>query len=175
MNFENMPAVKDKADFLANAELLVDESLEWYGQLADSMEIHNNPAAAAQFRKLEDMEKRQLQWIAQQAVGLTLPEIAPWDFAWNIYSDPARSGFSEIDYLTSQAGALTAALHHEHHAEKLYRQVAAETPDPDVKQIANEMAEMQQEEINLLQQRLNELPEEAPEAVEDMDPPNMPE
>ena len=174
MNLENLPTVKDKADFLANAEMLVDESLEWYGQLADSMELHNNPAAAAQFRELEDMEKQQLQWLAQQASGLPLPEIAPWDFAWNIYSDPASSAFSEIDYLTSQAGALSAALHHEDDAEKLYRQVAAQTPDPDVKQIASAMAEMQQEEINLLQQRLSELPEEAQESVEDMDPPNVP-
>ena len=174
MNLENLPTVKDKADFLANAEMLVDESLEWYGQLADSMEIHNNPAAAAQFRELEEMEKQQLQWIAQQADGLTLPEIAPWDFAWDIYSDPARSAFSEIDYLTSQAGALTSALHHENHAEMLYRQVAAQTPDPEVKQIANQMAEMQQEEIVLLQRRLDELPEEAQESVEDMDPPNVP-
>jgi hypothetical protein len=53
MNIENLPTVKDKADFLANAELLVQESLEWYGQLADSMELHNNPETAAQFRELE--------------------------------------------------------------------------------------------------------------------------
>jgi len=175
MNIENLPTVKDKADFLANAELLVQESLEWYGQLADSMELHNNPEAAAQFRELEEMEKQQLQWIEQQAAGLILPEIAPWDFAWDIYSDPNRSGLSDIDYLTNSAGALTLALHNENHAEKLYRQVAAQTPELDVKNIANEMAEQQLEQIKLLQQRLNELPKEAHELVEDMDPPNMPE
>jgi hypothetical protein len=175
MNLENLPAVTDKADFLAHAEMLVDESLAWYGQLADSMEIHNNTTAAAQFRELEGMERQQLQWIATRAAGLTLPAIAPWDFAWDIYSEPATSGFSEIDYLSSEACALKAALHYEHHAEKLFRQVAAQTKDPDVKQIANEMAEMQQEEINLLQQRLSELPQEAHELVEDLDPPNIAE
>ena len=174
MNFENLPAVQDKAEFLANAEMLVDESLAWYAQLADSMELHNNAEAAAQFRELEAMEKQQLQWIVQQAAGLALPEIAPWDFAWDIFSDPASSGFSEIDYLISQAGALAAALNQEIHAENLYRQVAAQTPNPKVKQIAVEMAEMQRAEINLLQQKLNQLPEEAHEPGEDMDPPNMP-
>jgi len=174
MNFENLPAVQDKAEFLANAEMLVDESLAWYAQLADSMELHNNAEAAAQFRELERMEKQQLQWIVQQAAGLTLPEIAPWDFAWDIFSEPASSGFSEIDYLSSQAGALTAALHYERHAEKLYRQVAAQTPAADVRQIANQMAGMQQQEINLLEKKLSELPEQAQQSGEDMDPPNMP-
>lgn len=175
MNFDDLPAVADKADFLANAEMLVDESLEWYGQLADSMELHNNPAAAAQFRQLEDKERQQLQWIAQQAAGLALPAIAPWDFAWDIYSEPATSGFSEIDYMSSEACALKAALHYEQHAEKLFRQVAAQATDPDVKQIARQMAGMQREEINLLQQRLNELPEEAHVSGEDLDPPSIAE
>ena len=175
MNIENLPAVKDKADFLANAELLVHDSLEWYGQLADSMASHNNPEAAAQFRELEGMEKEQLQWIEQQAAGLTLPKIAPWDFAWDIYSEPDKSSFSDIDYLTNQAGALSAALEHEHCAEKLYRQVAEKTPDADVKYIANDMAAQQLEQIKLLKQRLDELPEDSHELVEDLDPPNMPE
>lgn len=171
---ENLPAIKDKADFLANAELLVQESLEWYNQLADSMELHNSPEAAAQFRELECLEEQQLQWIEQQAVGITLPVIAPWDFAWAIYSDPDKGGLIHIDYLASPAGALTAALRNEHHAEKLYRQVAAQTPYSEVKRIANDMAELQLEQIKLLQQRLDELPEEAYELVEDLDPPNMP-
>ena len=81
----------------------------------------------------------------------------------------------DIDYLLTPAGALTLALRNENQAEKLYRLVAIQTPDVTVKSIAKEMAEMQQEEINLLQQRLNELPEEAHEVVEDLDPPNMPE
>lgn len=175
MKIENLPTVNDKADFLANAELLVQESLEWYGQLADSMELHNNPETAAQFRELEELEKQQLQWIEQQAAGLTLPKIAPWEFAWDIYNDPDRGDQMDIDYLLTPAGALTLALRNENQAEKLYRQVAKQTPDVNVKSIANEMAVMQQEEINLLRQRLNELPEEAHEAVEDLDPPNMPE
>ena len=63
MNIQNLPSIKDKAEFLANAELLVQESLERYGQLADSMELHNNIEVAAQFRELEGLEKQQLQWI----------------------------------------------------------------------------------------------------------------
>ena len=98
MKLENLPTVNDKADFLANAELLVQESLEWYGQLADSMELHNNPETAAQFRELEELEKQQLQWIEQQAAGLTLPKIAPWEFAWDIYNDPDRGDQMDIYY-----------------------------------------------------------------------------
>lgn len=175
MNIQNLPSIRDKAEFLANAELLVQESLERYGQLADSMELHNNLEVAAQFRELEDMEKEQLQWIEEQAAGLTLPEIAPWDFAWHYHDDPNKSCLSDMDYLTSPAKALSAALHNEHHAEELYRQVAEQASDTEVKNIANEMAELQLHQIKLLQQRLNELPKEAHELVEDLDPPNMPD
>lgn len=175
MNMKNLPVIKNKADFLANAGLLVQESQEWYGQMADCMELHNNLEAAAQFRELEDLEKQQLQWIEQQAAGLTLPEIAPWDFAWDICNCPDKNGLDDIDYLTTSMSALTAALHSEKHDEKLYRHVAEQAPDPDVISIANEMAELQLDQIKILQQRLDELHEEVDEIAEDMDPPNIPE
>jgi len=175
MNIENLPSIKDKAEFLANAELLMQESLERYGQLADSMELHNNLEVAAQFRELEVLEKQQLQWIEEQTAGLTLPEIAPWNFAWHCHDDPDKSCLGDMDYLTNSAKALLAALHNENHAEELYRQVAEQASDTEVKSIANKMAELQLHQINLLQQRLDALPKEAYVSADDMDPPNMPE
>ena len=174
MKLENLSPVNDITEFLANADLLVQESMEWYCQLADSMELHNNPVAAAQFRELEAMEVEQLQWIAQRAEGLTLPKIAPWNFAWDIYRSSSNPGFSEIDYLINQYGALAAALEHEHQAECLYRQVAAQTTNVQVKAISIEMAEQQTEQINVVKKRLEELPADAHELQEDLDPPNMP-
>ena len=175
MNTEKLPSITDKADFLANAELLVQESLDRYGQLADSMELHNNLLAAAQFRDLENMEKQQLQWIEEQAAGLTLPEIAPWDFAWHCHDDPNEICLSDLDYLSNPARALAAALHNEHHAEEFCRQVAEQGLDPEVKIVAKEMAELQLRQIKLLQQYLDELPKEVHESIEDLDPPNIPE
>lgn len=175
MNTEKLPSITNKADFLANAELMVRESLEQYGQLADSMELHNNLLAAAQFRELENMEKQQLQWIDEQAAGLTLPEIAPWDFAWHCHDAPSEICLSDMDYLSNPARALSAALHNEHHAEELCRQVAELGLDPEVKIVANEMADLQLRQIKLLQQCLDRLPKEGHETIEDMDPPNIPE
>ena len=172
---ESLPSIRDKADFLANAKLMVQESLERYGQLADSMQLHNNLAVAVRFRELESMEKQQLQWIEEQAAGLTLPEIAPWDFSWHCHDDPNESCLSDIDYLSNSARALSAALYNEHHAEELYRQVAELGSDPEVKVVAKEMAELQLSQIKLLQQCLDGLPKEAYESIEDLDPPNMPE
>jgi len=170
-----LPAIKSLADFLANAEFMVQESLEQYGQLADSMEMHNNPETAVQFRKLENMEKQQLQWIEKQASGITLPEIAPWDFTWHCHNDPAKSCLSDMDYLVNPAQALSAALHNEYHSEEFYRQVAEQVSDPAVKNLANELADQQLKQIELLKQRLQALPKEAYESIEDMDPPNIPE
>lgn len=175
MNIENLHLIRDKADFLANAEILVQESREQYGQLADSMELHNNLAVAEHFRELEDLEKQQLQWIEEQASGLTLPEIAPWDFNWHCHNDPNKSCLDEIDYLMSPAQALSVALHNEYHSEEFYRAIAEQVPDATVKNLANELAARQLKQIELLKQRLQALPKEAHESIEDMDPPNMPE
>ena len=104
-----------------------------------------------------------------------MPEIAPWDFAWDNCSSPDKNGLDDIDYLTTSVSALTAALHSEKNDEKLYRHVAEQTPDPDVKSIANEMAELQLDQIKILQQRLDESDEVVDEIAEDMDPPNIAE
>lgn len=170
-----LQSINNKADFLANAELMVQESLEKYGQLADSMEIHNNLETAVQFRELESMEMQQLQWIEQQASGIVLPEIAPWDFAWHCYDDPEKDCLTDMDYLASPARALSAALHNEYHSEAFYRETAEQASDLTVKKLANELAREQSAQIELLKQRLYALSKEAYESIEDMDPPNMPE
>lgn len=175
MTASNPPIINNKADFLANAVLMVQESLDQYGQLADSMEIHNNPETATQFRKLESMEKQQLQWIEQQAAGVSLPEIAPWDFAWHCHDAPEQDCLSDMDYLVNPAKALSAALHNEHHTEVLYRKIAKQSSDPGVIKLANDLAELQLQQIELLKQRLQSLPKDAYELIEDLDPPNIPE
>lgn len=175
MNENNVPLVKDKADFLANAELMVRESMEQYGQLADSMEIHNNPEVAVHFRELETMEKHQLRWIQDQARGLELPEIAPWDFSWHCPHNVRQNCLTDIDYLTNPARALYVALHNENLTETLYRKIAATAADESVQRAANDLADQQLEQIDLIKQRMEGLPREAYESLEDMDPPNIPE
>jgi hypothetical protein len=175
MTTESVLSITDEADFLANAELLVQESLEQYGQLADSMELHNNLTVAAKFRILEDLEKQQLQWIEEQAAGLIMPEIAPWDFKWHCHDDPNKNCLSDMNYLVNPFQALSAALHNEHHSEEFYRGVAEQALDPAVKNLASELAEKQLGQIELLKQHLQALPKEAHELIEDMDPPNIPE
>ena len=175
MTADNLPSINNKADFLAHAGLMIQESLDQYKQLADSMEMHNNPEAAIQFRKLEYMEEQQLHWIEKQAIDMTLPDIAPWDFTWHCHNDPAKSCLSDMDYLVNPAQALSAALHNEYHSEKFYRKIANQASDSAVKQLAGELASQQLQQIELLEQRLQSLLKEAFELIDDMDPPNMPE
>lgn len=175
MSASNPSPINNKANFLVNAEKIVEESLDQYKQLADSMEMHNNPETAVQFRELENMEKQQLQWIEQQATGIALPDIAPWDFAWHCHDDPTQTCLSDMDYMVNPAKALAAALHNEYHTEAFYREVAKQASDPAVINLATDLAGQQLQQIELLKQRLQALPKEAYESIEDMDPPNMPE
>lgn len=175
MTFHYHKIINDVAEFLANAEMLVQESLDQYSQLADSMELHHKADTAEQFRQLEIMEQQQLKWIQQQAQGIALPNIAPWDVSWRCKEDPEKICLSDLDYLTTPAKALSAALFNEHRSEHFYQYVAGHTRDQDVKILANDMAEQQSEQIKILEQRLTDLPEEEQDYMEDLDPPNMPE
>lgn len=175
MTNPSLQSISDEPDLLAHAEALVQESLERYEQLADSMEVHNNPEAAAQFRQLESMARHNVRYIEEIAAGLALPVIAPWNFHWHCPDDPDSDCLSDMDYLVSPAGALAAGLDNESRIEAFYRGVAEQSPAAGVRKAAGELAEYQLQQIVRLKERLGALSREAHESGEDLDPPNVPD
>ena len=68
------------AEFLAHALELEVESAERYDDMADNMEVHNNPGVAELFRQLAKYGKQHADAVRQQASAYDLPAISPWDF-----------------------------------------------------------------------------------------------
>ena len=174
---DNAKIIETVPEFLAHAVALEDESAERYEMLADAMEVHNNDEVAELFRKLMQFSEEHAQEVQTMSSGMTLPNIAPWDYNWNCPGSPENCDcFNDaLDYLMTPYQALNLAIHNETRGRDFYAWVSCESPDPEVRRLAGEMASEEQEHVDLLQAMIanTDLSREAP--LEDLDPPNTPD
>jgi rubrerythrin len=169
--------IDDIPEFLVHALELEHESAERYRQLAETMEVHHNAEAAGLFRRFADMSDAHASEVVARAEGLALPEIAPWDFKWSCPGSPESHCLDgpEVSYLMSAQDALAVAMHNEVRGRDFYARIAASTPNPKVRALAQEMADEETEHVELLKAWIARETEEAAETQSDLDPPNMPE
>ena len=175
MSETTIQPITSVGEFLAHALELETEAAERYRELADSMEVHNNPQVAELFQSMALFSDQHAEEVRQRTQGLEIPAIAPWDFKWNCPESPEAPCMDEVNYMMTPCQALSLALHNEIRGRDFYARVAAESPDGSVRRIAEEMAEEESEHVRLLRQwatRIREVEEVPPE---DLDPPNMPE
>jgi rubrerythrin len=165
-------------EFLAHALELEYESAERYRELAGNMAVHNNPEIAELFEYLSRMSDLHALEVQERAKGLTLPEIPPWDFKWAAGGSPeanAADQDEDLNYLMTPIQAMYLALHNEIRGRDFYAQVAAGSTDPEVRQLAAEMVEEENQHAALLEERLARMDLSRAMPAEDLDPPNMPE
>ncbi len=168
--------IETVAELLAHALELESESAQRYTQLADSMEIHHNEAVEQLFRRLADLSEEHAHQVEARAVGIQLPEIAPWDFKWHCPGSPETDCMEHrVDYLMTSRDALKLAYHNETRGRDFYRHVAAGSPDAEVRRIAGEMADEEADHVELLKQWLAKERHRVEAVPEDLDPPNTPE
>ena len=165
----------DMDTFLAYSVALEEEAAGRHDELADMMEVHNNPEVAATFRKLAGYSRLHAQEIRDHARGAGLPRIAPWDFGWETMEGPETADLAAVDYLMNTARALQIAMGNERRAHEFYRSISEESPDESVRALAAEFAEEEKEHVALLEKWLERVPESPGERPYDPDPPNMPE
>ncbi|MGB0713830.1 MAG: ferritin family protein, partial [Gammaproteobacteria bacterium] len=65
----NVKEIEELTEFLALAYLLEEESADRYHELADNMEVHNNPEASALFRKLAEFGELHAAEVVELAGG----------------------------------------------------------------------------------------------------------
>lgn len=163
------------AEFLAHALELEVESAERYRELADSMEVHNNPDVAELFRKLAGYGDIHAQEVKDRAAGVPLPTIPPWDFKWSCPEGPESPCMEDAHYMMTKCQALELALHNEVRGRDFYAQVAAASPDGEVSRAAAEMAAEEDTHVQMLRQWFRREACDVQEVPEDLDPPNIPE
>ena len=165
----------DLGTFLAWSVALEEEAAERHDELADMMDVHNNPEVAATFRKLAHYSRLHAGEIREQASGRSLPRIAPWDFGWEDMEGPETADIGEVDYLMNTARALRIALGNEQRAHDFYHGISQDSPSAEVRALAAEFAAEEQEHLELLQAWLDKVPEDPDDRSFDPDPPHTPE
>ena len=83
-------ALDDVGTFLAHALALETEAQERHEELARVMEVHNNEAAAAIFRKLAGYGAQHAAEVRAMLVDMAAPRLAPWDYDWGAAEAPER-------------------------------------------------------------------------------------
>jgi len=68
--------------FLAYSIALEEEAADRHDELADMLDVHNNPGVATTFRKLAHYSRLHAQEIRDHAKGRSLPVIAPCESPW---------------------------------------------------------------------------------------------
>lgn len=165
----------DLGTFLAYSVALEEEAAERHDELADMMDVHNNPAVAETFRKLAHYSRLHAQEIRDRSTGHSLPRIAPWDFGWEDMEGPETADVGNMNYLMNTARALQIAMGNERRAHDFYHGISEGSPSAEVRALAAEFAEEEKEHLELLRQWQAKIPDDPDEFVFDPDPAHMPE
>jgi rubrerythrin len=176
MNLPTSPSIETIGEFLVHALELETESAERYRQLAQSMEVHNNPEISELFQRLALLSEAHAQEVEEYATDVDLPEIPPWGFKWDCPGSPEMDCLEQnVSYLMTAVQALTLALHNEIRGRDFYAHVAIDSPNPEVRRLAGQMTEEESEHVDLLKDWLAKESHSDEAAPEDLDPPNSPE
>jgi rubrerythrin len=169
---DKIPAeMEDLPAMIAHALAIEEEAGERYADLADQMSVHNNDAVADFFRTMARVEKIHADKIRDQAKGIELPEIAPWDYRWRDAESPETTLLEEIHYKMTVHHALKLALVNEQRAEAYFADIASKTANAEIRAMAEELAEDERAHVKLVEDWLAKHPEPAEGWDEDDDPP----
>jgi len=167
--------ITDLDTFLTYSVALEEEAAGRHDELADMMEVHNNPEVAGTFRKLAHYSRLHAQEIRDHSKGRTLAVIAPWDFGWESMEGPETADISDVNYMMTTTQALKIAMGNEQRAHDFYHEISKLSPDEAVRALAAEFADEEKEHLELLAKWLAKYPESGEEMPFDPDPAHMPE
>jgi rubrerythrin len=167
--------ISDLDTFLTYSVALEEEAAERHDELADMMDVHNNPEVAETFRKLAHYSRLHAQEIRDHSKGRNLPVIAPWDFGWEDMEGPETADVSDVNYLMTTTHALKIAMGNEQRAHDFYFDISKKSPAGDVRALAAEFADEEKEHLELLEKWLESRPDSDQDMAFDPDPPHMPE
>ena len=161
--------MSDVALFLAHAIALESEAAERYDELADAMEVHNNPGVAEMFRKQAQFSRLHWNEIKETAKGIELPKLKPWEYPWQ--EGPESAATDRTHYLMTPFHCIQLALQNERRGHQYYADVAYKTKDPDVKKLATQFAAEEAQHVVMLEKWAANVEEPEADWDLDLDPP----
>jgi rubrerythrin len=162
-------------ELLAHSLAIETEAVDRFMDLADQMDVHNNPEVAQLFRKLASIEQLHIEHVAANAEGLTLPHVSPWEYKWSCTDGLEGADTDDVHYMMTPYHAIKLALCGERRAADFFESVCRSGASEAVRQLAEKLASEEQEHIRLLTEWLVRYPAPDSDWSDDPDPPNLPE
>lgn len=157
--------------FLAHAIALETEAGDRYDELADLMEVHNNPEIAVLFRQMSEFSRKHAASVQERAAPFApLPKLKSWEYRWNAPEPPEVGDFAGTHYLMTPFHALQFALSNERRGWEFYNREASEAADAHIRPLARDFADEEAEHIRELEEWLFKTPRPPKDWAEDSDP-----
>ena len=150
--------VKSVGDLWACALIIEKHAVENYQRLADQMESQNNVEVADFFREMSEVEVLHVKHIEKMTRDIVLPELDEGHIHWPDEEIPDSPSEIEGHYLMSPDQALHMAIKAEKRALKFYQQIAMADISDNVRNWAKELAEEEDEHVEMLLQWLGKYP-----------------
>lgn len=166
---------EDESVFLAHSVELEREAAQRLYELADTMEVHNNRQLHGLLTELAGYSERHAAEVEHLCQGVVLPILQAWEYAWPEEESPEVFVYASVNYLMTAEQALQLALEVEQNAKSFYEDVAQRTANPALQAMAEGFAREEQQHVQAVQARLQQIRGAAVLDVTDFDPPHMPE
>jgi len=167
--------IKSTEHLFAQVYAMKCESEDRLQDLIDSLNQHNNSAAAEIFSRTIELIKLSLENIEQRVQGMQLPQIPPWESQWHCDDQPDLLCIENAHYLMSPLQALELAIFNEQRLQEFFKQQADIGINEDIRLIANELLFQEMQLAEQMQSWKKQLENSETEQNEDFDPPNIPE
>jgi len=161
--------------FLAHAVALEREAVEHLNEVAHMMQVHNNQSLYELFDELAGYGVEHAKSIEVLAEERNLPAFKPWEYEWLDDGSPETGDHTELRYQMTPRQALKFALSCEIKARAFYLDIAQNAETDEIRRLATEFAEEEEEHANLLEDRLKITEEVGKDWELDIDPPHLPE
>ena len=144
-------------EFLAYAIRLEQEAALRFDELADSSLSYGKKEVSDFFRQLADYSRLHLKQAMARGGFRDIPQIAPQDYVWPEGQSPEAADIWGADAHLDIFQALDLALNAESRGAKFYRNIYETTNDPEVRVLAKEFAEEEDEHVLAIQQWIKRL------------------
>ncbi|CAA7622213.1 ferritin family protein [Magnetospirillum sp. UT-4] len=162
------------ANFLAHAVALETEAGERYRELADVMEVHNNPEVAAMFARMAEFSAMHAAEVTARAGAHgPLPRLKSWEFKWETTEPPEVGDSADTHYRMTPRHALQYALANERRGWEFYNHAATHAPLPEIRDLARDFADEEAEHVRTLEHWLESTPPPDHDWADDPDPANV--
>jgi rubrerythrin len=165
------PKVSSLTDLLAAAYQIEADAVERYGVLAAQMETHNNPELVAMFHDLARAEAIHRDEIRRLAGDIDVVSHARQMAKWTGGESPEEADLGSAHYLMTPLHALDLALAAEKRALAFFTSIVQTTADRGIRKMAEELAEEENEHVNLVYRLMQRYLLPAHAWSDDLDPP----